>query len=448
MKSEKNNTRRNFIKQSALAAANLSIVPGLVFDKNGIPSLTKESAQMISGGQTGMKTVAFIANTYYNRSHADVIGTKLLLGIPTDEGMVAPQVKIASMWIDQVGANDIGVRLAKMHGIKIYPTIADALTLGGDKLAVDAVIYIGEQGNYKKSRLGATMYPRMNFLDQIFRVFDASNKSVPLFADKHLSYSWLDSKWIYDRSKELNVTMMGGSTLPYAWRDPVVAHPLGTKITEAVAIGYSSLDSYGIHALEILRCMIERRKGGETGVASVQCLKGNDVWTAIDSGKISQKLIDAGCGLIKNKPAGAMRDLAKMPYAIIMEHNDGIKGAILLLDGYMNDYWAYAAQADGKTVATEFILDKSKNIARYYPLNIQQFVVTGKPAAPIERILLDSGIMDMAIRSLAEGKIKKTPFLNIKYSVTGYEPILPKNPRPTGASIGPWPPKGYEFIVR
>jgi len=446
MQSGEKNKRRGFIKKSVITAAGLTMLPGVTFGKDRILRLTKEAVQIISSGEEGLKTVAFISNVYRNRSHADVIGTKLFLGIPTDEGMITPQVKIVSMWTDQIGSSDTGVRLAKLHGATFYPTIADALTLGGEKLAVDAVIYIGEHGEYRKNRLGATMYPRMNFLEQIFRVFDASKKVVPLFTDKHLSYSWLDSKWIYDRAKELNVPIMAGSTLPYAWRDPVLQHPIGSRIKEAVAIGYASVDSYGIHAIEILQCMIERRKGGETGVKSVHALKGNDVWAAIDSGKISGKLVDEAVSLLKNKPSGSMRELVKMPYAALIQYSDGTKGAFILLDGFFNDHWGYAAHVNGKIVATEFVLDRSKNISRYYPLNIQKFIVTGKPTAPIERNLLTSGIMDTVLRSLAEGILKNTPFLNINYSVLGYEPILPKNPRPIGASIGPWPPKGYEFL--
>lgn len=449
MKIKENNPRRDFIKKSVFAAAGLSIVPGFVLGENGnITSISQEMSRALAG-QDGIKKIAFIANTYRNSAHADVIGTKLFVGIPTDEGMVTPQVKIVSVWIDQIGANDTGVRIAKMNGATLYPTIADALTLGGDKLAVDAVIYVGEHGDYKNSRFGVKMYPRMNYLEQIFRVFDASNKSVPVFTDKHLAYSWLDSKWVYDRSKELNVPMMAGSSLPYCWRDKPLEHPLGVKIKEAVAIGYASLDAYGFHVTEILQCMVERRAGGETGVSSVQGLKGDDVWAAIDSGKISQQLVDAACDTIKGKAAGSMRELVKMPYAIIVKYTDGTKGAIVMLDQYVNQGWAYAAKTGGKIVATEFVLDHSMSYSHfsYLTLNIQKFIVTGKPAAPIERNLMTSGIIDMGIRSLAEGKVKQTPFLNIKYSVNGYEPIRPTAPRPTGQSIGPWPPKGYEFII-
>ena len=44
--------------------------------------------------------------------------------------------------------------------MKIYPTIAEALTLGGGKLAVDGVVLVGEHGNYPKNEKGQTKYPR------------------------------------------------------------------------------------------------------------------------------------------------------------------------------------------------------------------------------------------------------------------------------------------------
>ena len=233
--------------------------------------------------------------------------------------------------------------------------------------------------------------------------------------------------------------MMAGSSNPYFWRDPALKHPLGTKITEAVAIGHATLDAYGHHVTELLQCMVERRAGGETGVASVHGLKGNDVWAAMDSGRISHKLVDAACNMAKNKLPGSMRELVKMPYAVIVQYNDGTKGAIVSLTGYFEGGGAraYAAYADGKLVATQFSGGPEPIYAHfsYLTLNIQKFIVTGKPVAPFERNVLTSGIIDMGIRSLAEGKLKKTPFLDIKYSAEGFEPILPTNPRPTGASF-------------
>jgi hypothetical protein len=452
-KSGKKIQRRDFIKRSLITSAGLTVLPALSVGggvgMNGVRF--EDIAKYQLSEQEGIHNVAFICQTYFPLSHADVIGTKFFMGLfPTDDGMIKSRVKIVSMYIEQTGPRDMGTKIAELNGVKIYPTVADALTLGGEKLSVDGVIYVGEHGDFPYNRLGQKMYPRMNYLDQIFRVFDASERSVPLFTDKALSYSWLDSMWIYNRGKELNVPMMAGSSAPYWWRNPNLVHPIGTRITDAVAIGYASLDAYGFHVVEILQCMVERRAGGETGVANVEGLMGDDVWAAMDSGRISQELVDAACDTIKNKATGSMRDLVKMPSALIVHYKDGTRGACLMLDEYVNQGWAYAAKANGKTQATEFVYDQTTPVYAafsYLDLNIERLLVTGNPPVPIERNLLTSCVIDMAIRSIAENKVKETPFLDITYNVEGYEPIRPSSTHAKGQSLGPWPPKGYEFII-
>jgi hypothetical protein len=405
----------------------------------------------------GFKKVALIANYYAVGSHANALASKFFTGFPTDEGLIPPSVKIVSMWIDQVspdstgkvGARDVGRHIAKLNGVPVYSSIEKALTLGGDTLAVDAVIYIGEHGDYPRSRLGVKMYPRLNVMEQIFRVFDASKKVVPVFSDKALAYSWLDAKWIYDRSKELGVPLMAGSVIPYSWRDPMLQHPLGSKIKEAVAVGYGALDSYGFHVAEILQSMLERRQGGETGVASVQGLRGAAVWQAVDDGVIPVKLLNEACNVIKGNRSANMREVVKEPYAIIIKYNDGTSGSILILNGYVGEGWGYAANVDSKTQACEFVLEPGINSHfSYLGLNIQRFFESSKLPAPLERTLLTSGILDRGIRSIQQGgKILLTPELNIKYKALDYSPIVPLASRPKGQSIGPWPPRGYDFIV-
>ena len=68
---------------------------------------------------------------------------------------------------------------------------------------------------------------------------------------------------------------MAGSSIPLTIRNPAVEPALETPITEAVALGFGAPDAYGFHTLEGLQCMVERRQGGETGIASVQFFEGN-----------------------------------------------------------------------------------------------------------------------------------------------------------------------------
>ena len=395
--------------------------------------------------QSAPKRIAVICTAYRLNYHADVIVTKFLCGFPTDDGLVPPRVKVVSMYIDQSSPDDLGVKIAAHYNVPIYSTVTEALTLGGEKLAVDAVLFIGEHGDYPFNRFGMEMYPRMRIEEEIFRCFDASKRAVPVFHDKHLSYSWLDSKWIYDRSKELKVPLMAGSSLPLTWRNPPLEHPIGSKISEAVALGYGdSMDAYGFHVLEILQCMLERRAGGETGVASVQCLQGQAVYEAARKGVFSMELAEAGASTIDIKQKGTMEQHAKNPVAIIVNYRDGTKGTVLMMYRYYGLRWAYAAKVDGKTVATEFVLQEKspKCHFSYLGLNAQEMFITGKPLYAVERTLLTSGILDMAHRSRsAGGKVIQTPFLDVQYKPLEVREIRPSGAQPSGASLMAWPPE-------
>ena len=219
------------------------------------------------------KKIAAIVTTYYPRSHADVIVTKFLKGFPTNQGLQAPEVDVVSMYLDQVHERDVGVELAKEHGVRLYNSIASALCLGGKDLAVDGVLLIGEHGDYAWNEKEQHLYPRRYFFEQICGVFATSGRSVPVFSDKHLSWSWQQAQWMYERARQLDVPFMAGSSLPLTYRRPWLEHPLETPIDEAVAVAYGGLDSYGFHGFETLQCMVERRAGGEKGIVAVQSLE-------------------------------------------------------------------------------------------------------------------------------------------------------------------------------
>ena len=108
--------------------------------------------------------VAAIATIYYPKSHADVIATKFMKGMSTDEGLMPPEVDLVSLYIDHVLENDIGVGLAQEYGVPIYPSIRRALHAGADQLNVDAVLLIGEHGDYPWKRAGPPHVPAPLFL--------------------------------------------------------------------------------------------------------------------------------------------------------------------------------------------------------------------------------------------------------------------------------------------
>ena len=192
---------------------------------------------------TQRKRVAAVVTEYRIRSHADNIVTRLLEGYALHWQIVEPRIEVASLYTDQVPENDISRELATKHGVPIYPTIREALTLGGEKLAVDGVVIVAEHGNYPDNEKGQKMYPRRRFFEETAAVFRESGRSVPVFSDKHLAYDWENAKWVYDTARELGVAYMAGSSLPLSLRLPPVEVPYGADLEEIVVVAQGGIES-------------------------------------------------------------------------------------------------------------------------------------------------------------------------------------------------------------
>ena len=87
------------------------------------------------------KKVAAVVTEYRRWSRADVILRNLLGGYPDG---TKPDLELVALYTDQVPKGDMSRTLEKKHGFKIFPTVADCLTLGGKSLAVDAVLYLDQ----------------------------------------------------------------------------------------------------------------------------------------------------------------------------------------------------------------------------------------------------------------------------------------------------------------
>lgn len=380
---------------------------------------------------TDPKPVAAIVTVYTRHSHADVIVGKLLEG-PRYDGKNLFDLKVASLYVDQFPAGDLGRPLAKKYGVRLCSSIPEALTLGGDTLAVEGVLCIGEHGKYPENEKGQILYPRRKFFEDVTKVFARAKRSVPVFNDKHLAATWADAKWMYDRARELMVPLLAGSSIPLTWRKPDVKLPVGCELTEAVALGYGPLEGYGFHTLEGLQCMVERRKGGETGVKAVTALTGDAMWQACDRGDFSRSLLEE---TIRRAPAyakGDYRELtrkAKDAAVWLIEYRDGFKGAAAILNGFVYEgdggAFCFAGKLKGEVAprSCQYYLQQPDPFAHFGELvrAIEKMVWTGHPPYPVERTLLTTGMLDALMTSRqAGGKRIETPHLNIAYLPTDW----------------------------
>ena len=373
------------------------------------------------------------------------------MGFPCDDGLHAPRVEIASIYLDQVNATDTGVATAEEHGVPIFPSILRALTLGRKVLAVDGVLIVGEHGDYPLNEKGQKLYPRRHFLEQVAGVLSTAGGSVPVFNDKHLSYNWTDALWMYDRLKELEAPFMAGSSLPVCWRRPFLEYALETSTEAALVIGYGPIESYGFHALETLQCMVERRRGGECGVRAVQCLGEDTVWRWLARKPAYAELARSAAQAIR-QTAGPWEQAtaqATDPAAFLIEYRDGLEAVVLMLNGYSSSF-AFAGLAEGQVRACEFVLQSDHHCHfSYLGLNVEEMFVTGRPSYPVGRTLLTTGILAAAMDSRYLGGVRlETPHLDVRYRAVEAAPYRPTGPEPTGATLDPWPPGAAEQAPR
>jgi hypothetical protein len=400
----------------------------------GAASAGLSTGQQLKGER---KKLAIITTEWRFHSHAWHMGERFLAGYPLQSKWHRPPLDVVSAYVDQTPKDDLSRQRAREFGFKIYPTIAEALRCGGDMLAADAVLVIGEHGNYPVNALGQKQYPRYEFFKQVTDVFKKDNRTVPVFNDKHLSWKWAWAKEMVDTARTLGFPLLAASSLPVTWRMPSLDMPFGGEVEEVLCIAIGSVDSYDFHALETIQCMVERRQGGESGVVALQALRGEAVWKAMGAGSYkgggwnpalfeaclcrSQTLAQAPTCSHRYPTVAQIRDWVKDPVAYRFEYADGLNATMLMLNGLVGDF-TFAAKLKGKMepLSTLFYLPPNPNVVYSAALmaKAEELFLTGKAPYPIERTLLTTGLVAAGMQSLATGQKRlETPHLAIRYEV-------------------------------
>ena len=366
----------------------------------------------------GRPKLAVILTQYAAGSHGVCYCTKFLEGKQFDDHFEPPRCDVVAMHLMEVATNDVGIETAKRHNVPLYPTVAQALCQGGDTLAVDGVVIVGEHGTYPTNAKGQQLYPRRELFDQVTAVFRQSGRVVPVFNDKHMSWNWNWAKYMWHTIREMKIPWMAGSSLPFAKYEPLVSLPQGKKLDHVIAVGYGGLESYGFHALETGQHIVECRAGGETGVRSVQVLSGQAVWDAHKAGRWPNDIADAALASVK-QPAGKPQDYTNEVYAFDITYRDGQRMTVLMVNGYSQEFaFAYRVKGSKEIVAASYYLDPVPRLKHFSATvrALEDMYLTGKPTAPGERTYLTTGILAYGMESHFQGGVKlETPDMNITY---------------------------------
>jgi hypothetical protein len=393
------------------------------------------ATQLARAAQTTPKKIAFLGTEVRTHSHAQHFLDRLTAGYAWNGAWTTPRVETAGVYIEQFPENDLARERIARHKLKQFPSVAEALTLGGDKLAVDGVVIIAEHGDYPRNAKGQTQYPRYKWFKEIVKVFEDSGRSVPVFNDKHLSTTWPECAEMVADSRRLNFPFLAGSSLPVTRRLPAIDMPIDADLRESVCVAYGGVDSYDFHAYETAQCMSERRRGGEVGIRSVQALRGEALWNALEKEErsVTRELIATALRRSHNLPVEGGYPTDAVTYAwfkrtlpdttgFLVEHVDGFRTSIYLTG--IQDFNYAGAMANGKDVVScQMYLPMpthgSTTADFFTPLvhYIEDMVLTGAVPYPVERTLLTSGMVIAGVDSLAaDQKVIETPEMNVAYT--------------------------------
>ena len=377
--------------------------------------------------------IAIVGTIIRKHSHMQHFVDRFLEGYGWQGRWHRSQFDLAGLYVDQFPDGDLSRERSHRFNVPLYPSVEEALTLGGSKLDVDGVLIIGEHGVYSVNAKKQTLYPRYRWFKQIVRLFEQSGRAVPVFNDKHLSVDWSECVEMVADSHRLDFPFLAGSSLPVTWRIPDFHLPLGTPLIESVCIGYGGVDSYDFHGLETAQCISERRLGGEVGVRSVQVLKGEAVCDYLERRPSTLKLAFAALSRSETlkAPEGYTYAVPNLEWlrrnsgsflVYDIEHLDGFRTSLLMLNGLVQEFTYAGMLRNGKIVSSQFYLPMppaTSTVANFFsPLvhNIERMMLERRAPYPVERTLLTSGMTALAVDSIAQDFAKITsPTLKVAY---------------------------------
>ena len=229
------------------------------------------------------------------------------------------------------------------------------------------------------------------------------------------------------------VTLLAGTPLGVTWRLPPVEIPKSARLRKALIVVQGKAPVAEFDGLEGLMPVIERRRGGEKGIRSVRFLEGDALWLAGDKGQWSWPLLASALSRSDSPQGDPVRDgrtqdlaglglvpkLAREPRGWVMEHRDGLRSVILVLDGVIADYNFAVHASDGGIISAQIYRPPAPAEHQFTRLAevIEDFFRSGKRPWPVERSILIAGLLEVfrnpASRS---GQLIQTPGLGLTYS--------------------------------
>jgi hypothetical protein len=376
-----------------------------------------------------LRTIAFLVEEFTKLSPARQLMDRFLIGYPRDGAMHQPACEKLSAYV-LLGTLEPEVELFSEDRRLVHaPNAAEAVA------GADAVVVVSR-------RPGAVANERLLRI-----ALEGAASGAACFVHGALSHTLAGGRELWKLARARQIQLMAGTSLAVTWRLPEVELPRDTDLAEGLIVVQvnplstqttpplppTTLGGAELHAMEGLWPVIERRRGGESGVRAVRFLENAEVWRAGDKGLWSWPLLAAALSRSHTPQGDAVLDgrtqdlvglglvpkLARHPRGWLLEHRDGFRSALLVLDGVVADFNFAVRGRDQSVVSAQLFRAPAPAEHHFSRLTavLEDFFQTGRSPWPVERALLIAGLLE-TFRSPASrsGKRVETPELNVAYS--------------------------------
>lgn len=336
--------------------------------------------------------IAFVLEDFRVPSPAQQLLDRFLIGFP-DEGVFRPPPAArVSVWLPDNGAQADLDRRRTDHGLERETAFETALR--------GAAAWVCASGTLDSP-------PPEGMLR---RTIERAEPGSAGFVPGLLAPDWKEATELIHLARSRRIRLLAGTALPFAWHLPEVSVAKGARIKEALIVTQGPFPLAELMGLEGLLPELERRRGGETGIRRVRGLFGPAVWPAGDRGDWPWPLLAAAISR-SNTPQGdpvadgrtqdlvglgLVPGLAREPRGWLLEHRDGVRSAILALDGVVADINFAVRLKDGSMISAQVYQAPPPAQHQYSRLSaaLAASFAGGAAPWPVDRNRLTAGILE------------------------------------------------------
>lgn len=359
-----------------------------------------------------LRQIAFVLEDFALQTPAQQLLDRFLLGYRCDGGFHKVEaIKVVAHLAG--GANEeLARRVAELgltHANDVAAAVRDA----------DAIVIV--------PRAGSTVPAEGN----VTAVLTHAKRGASCFVFGALAMSLGAARTLATLATARQVTLVSSTALPVTWRLPQVDLPANAPVDEALIVVQGPSPLAESHALDGLLPLLERRAGGERGVRQVKFLANRELWRAGDRREWSWPLLSAALSRSDSPQGDTILDgrtqdlvglglvpkLATNPRGWLLEHTDGLRISLLVLDGVVADFNFAVRLADGSNLSAQLFRAPVPAQEHYSQLAavLEDFFRTGIPPWPVSRSLLTAGLLDACRQSAAQpGVWLRTPELSLR----------------------------------